>query len=101
MTDKMREEFEAWRLRKFCGGAERLKKCSNAPEIYYYTAEQEAWETWQASRAALVVELPKPVEPEEPEDAFDDSWMDGFNAAGRMRDACASAIEAAGVRVKP
>lgn len=51
-NDKMREEFEAWRLREFCGGAERLKRCSNAPETYYYTAEQEAWKAWQASRAA-------------------------------------------------
>lgn len=47
-----RAAFEAWRLEKGCGGAERLKKCSNAPDVYYYTAEQEAWKVWQA-RAAL------------------------------------------------
>lgn len=53
-----REAFEAWRLEKFCGGAERLKKCSNAPEVYYYAAEQEAWKTWrQAWRALLAAPI--------------------------------------------
>ena len=47
-----RAAFEAWRLANFCGGEERLKKCSNAPDVYYYTPEQEAWRVWQA-RAAL------------------------------------------------
>lgn len=47
-----REAFEAWWLEKFCGGTERLRKCINAPDFYYYTAEQEAWKVWQA-RAAL------------------------------------------------
>ena len=47
-----RSAFEAWRLATFCGGDERLKKCSNAPDVYYYTAEQEAWKVWQA-RARL------------------------------------------------
>lgn len=47
-----RDEFEAWRADNFCGGIERLKKCSNAPDVYYYTAEQEAWRAWQA-RASL------------------------------------------------
>lgn len=46
-----REAFEAWRLEKFCGGTERLKKCSNAPDVYYYAAEQEAWKTWRAALA--------------------------------------------------
>lgn len=99
MTDKMRAEFEAWRLRNFCGGAERLKKCSNAPEIYYYTAEQEAWKVWQASRAALVVELPEKISQYNTDD-------DGFvNPAAAEHDEaiddCRAAIEAAGVRVKP
>jgi hypothetical protein len=52
-----RAAFEAWRLEKFCGGVERLKKCSNAPDVYYYTAEQEAWTVWQA-RAALTAPAP-------------------------------------------
>lgn len=67
--DAERAAFEAWRLEKFCGGAERLKKCSNAPDVYYYSAEQEAWKVWQA-RASLPVGVPDgyalvPVEPTE------------------------------------
>lgn len=46
--DQERADFEAWRIANFCGGHERLKKCSNAPAVYYYTAEQEAWKVWQA-----------------------------------------------------
>lgn len=98
--DKMREQFEEWRLAKFCGGEERLKKCSNAPDVYYYTSEQEAWKAWQASRAALVIELPMPAKPVEPEDAFDDSWMDGYHAAVRTRNTCISLIQSAGIPAK-
>ncbi|WP_425915994.1 hypothetical protein [Pseudomonas sp. GWSMS-1] len=64
-----RVAFEAWRLEKFCGGVERLKKCSNAPDVYYYTAEQEAWMAWSA-RAALSanhseqVQVPRVATPE-------------------------------------
>lgn len=81
-----REQFEAWRLARFCGGVERLKKCSNAPDVYYYTAEQAAWLAWQASRAVVVVELPDPIEVHD----SGDYQMDTIDA-----------LEAAGIRVKP
>lgn len=55
--DAERAAFEAWRLEKFCAGVERLKKCSNAPDVYYYSAEQEAWKVWKA-RASLPVGVP-------------------------------------------
>ena len=59
-------------------------------------------ELWQASREALVIDLPPaPVEPEEPEEAIDDSHMDAYYAALSMRNAYANAIEAAGLKVKP
>lgn len=41
--DKMREEFEKW--------------YSNRPH-YGEAHKQELWETWQASRESLVVDLP-------------------------------------------
>lgn len=50
-----------------------------------------------AEKPAIV--LPMPVMPEQPEDAIDDSWMDGYNAALRMREQCLRAIEAAGMQV--
>lgn len=46
--------------------------------------------------APTAIVLPMPVMPEQPEDAIDDSWMDGYNAALRMREECQRAIDAAG-----
>ena len=60
--DLMREQFEAWYLGKHCGGIDRVKTCSNAPDTYYYTDTQTKWVAWQASREAVVVELPDPNE---------------------------------------
>ena len=57
LIEPRRKTFEAWRLAKFCGGEERLKKCSNAPDVYYYTAEQESWKAWNAALNSIVVEL--------------------------------------------
>lgn len=58
MSDKMREEFEVWYLGKFCGGTERLKRCHNMQDIYYFTGVQSIWIAWLASREALVIDLP-------------------------------------------
>lgn len=67
-NDKMREEFEAWWRRE------------HGSTLYC----ESAWRGWQASRAALAVELP----------------FEFVN--GTMRaDQVIAAIEAAGVRVKP
>jgi hypothetical protein len=52
MSDKMRDEFEAWRLATFCGGIDRLKTCRNASDTYYYADVHQSWKAWQASRAA-------------------------------------------------
>lgn len=55
---------------------------------------------WQASRDAVVIELPlAPSIPEDPEEAIDDSHMDAYHSAIRMRDGCAKSITAAGVKV--
>lgn len=73
MTDKMREEFEAW------------FRAENESTLYC----ESQWRAWQASRAALVVEMPE---------------TDLTGAIGMAHKAvtkrCRSAIEAAGVRVK-
>lgn len=49
---------------------------------------------------ASVVLPPAPELPEEPPFADDDSYMDAYNAAHRMRTACAEAIAAAGIGLK-
>lgn len=77
-NDKVRAEFEAfW----------------NAPEqdeLRASCAQGWAFEVWQASRAALVVELPERAD----DFLYGRSW-------NKAIDCCSAAIEAAGVRVKP
>ena len=51
MSDKMREEFEMW--------ATSCEMCTYLDGVEYrYQSTEWAWKAWQASRAALVVELP-------------------------------------------
>lgn len=80
-NDKMREEFEAWTIREFW-----LAECALARKksgVYRDSRAAFAWAAWQASRAALVVELP-----------FE--FVNGMMRADQV----IAAIEAAGVRVK-
>ena len=60
--EKMREEFEAW-YEGHCAPLESdwFKRDSDFPDDYDYFPTQEAWAGWQASRAALCVELPAEV----------------------------------------
>lgn len=55
----MREEFEAWASSHFVdvGSGNPLKKGPNGHYGFYIVAT--AWKAWQASRAALKVELPE------------------------------------------
>ena len=54
MTDKMREEFE--RSPKFRGMD--FRRAPEAPEYYLSPYANGAWDGWQASREALVIEWP-------------------------------------------
>lgn len=78
---KMREEFEAW-YRESCAYAGA-------------TAKLAAWAAWQASRAALEIELPHPYETAK-------RYMDAEAKFSHKEgiDECRAAIEAAGVRAK-
>lgn len=51
--DKMREEFEGWVRRR---GGDVMKRDRD----YISSMTREWWQAWQASRAALVVQLPAP-----------------------------------------
>lgn len=58
---KMREEFEAWAFR--CAWLGLSDECMARDEInggYYGLELHAAWLAWQASREALVIELPEP-----------------------------------------
>ena len=85
--ERMREEFEAWYLDKFCGEQARLFRCVNADQIYYFAEVQSGWDAWQASRAAIEVELPK-------------AWQTNVGAM-LTPNGTRFAIEAAGLKVKP
>lgn len=84
--DKMREEFEKWFLE-----GNRLDSLVKKDGRYIYAPQQFMWEAWQASRRALVVEMPKQGEVTGSYDteAF---WV----AVER----CEDAIRAAGITVK-
>jgi hypothetical protein len=99
ISEKMREGFEAWTIDP-AAIADSAQILERAGDGYRLSTVDTAWTSWQASRAAMVIELPpSPEVPEDPEEAIDDSHMDGFNAANRMRAACAKSITAAGLKV--
>jgi len=86
MTDKMREEFEAWMTGLGYSESSLWRvDIEGSPRFGQYmgVTVSEMWSAWQASRAALVVELPTPAH-----------WS-------LDRDMVIDAIEAAGVKVKP
>ena len=54
MTDKMREEFEAWYINEgYCD-----RRPTRHLEGYTAPNVNDMWLAWQASRASLCVELP-------------------------------------------
>lgn len=86
-NEKMREEFEEWASKE--GYVIRTDGAD-----YYCHETSEAYATWQASRAALCVELPKIVNSE---------WACTSDECAAMRDAirfCKRAIESTGVRTR-
>lgn len=58
--DKSRQQFEAYFLKKPQNHIDPLKKDQFG--YYYYLVTREAWESWQASRESLEVELPDGIE---------------------------------------
>lgn len=90
--EEMREEFEAWSANHdYFGGVEVDIAISGN---YSDVDMQHAWEVWQASRAAIEVELPKIIDKE---------WANTHAERSAMREAiewCKKRIEAAGLKVK-
>ena len=108
MSDLMRKEFEAacefrfnWALQDpYRDESERTLSTWDG-ETYRNRIVQGMWWAWQASRECLVIERPpEPEYPEDPEEAIDDSHMDSYHSAIRMRNACRDSIHAAGVKTK-
>lgn len=79
-TEQMRAEFEAW------ADGEGYDLQRNELTDYETGATRIAWSGWQASRAALVIELPKP--------------QTTMVIEHLAIDVCRRRVEAAGVRTK-
>ena len=88
----MREEFEAW-YEGHCAPLESdwFKRDSNFPDEYDYFPAQEAWAGWQASRAALCVELFSRISDDS------DKWSVGYDFGV---DASAASLDSVGVHYK-
>ncbi|WKL69403.1 hypothetical protein Q1Z72_12380 [Pseudomonas qingdaonensis] len=90
-TNKMREQFEAWHSAK--SGWEPRHYDFYWNETYYEDEDfQCAWEAWQASREAVMVELPPKWNSETNSNM---QWWDQGIEDARM------AIEAQGLKVAP
>ena len=97
MTDKIqqarRAEFEGWFKRA---------KPRVAQDMLDENEFVSRWmfESFNAAMDAVAIQLPELIEPEPPEDAFDDSWRDGYAAADRYRKKCRAAIESTNLGIK-
>ena len=92
-TNKMREQFEsAWRARYPEHSEIALKRSGLDPEDYSNTRVKDAWWAWKASREAVVVELPSPMDAP-PYASYEGGWND-------MRDEAVDGIEEQGLKVK-
>lgn len=92
-NEKMRAEFEAWFTisAKWYGNQDDLDWDG---EEYSGGDIQLAFEAWQASRAAIVVELPNV---ETVAVAMTNDWL-GYSRGVRQ---CREAIQSTGLKVKP
>ena len=74
MSEKIRDGFESWCLANGYTLRPAETNCGIIIEgDYGHPTVQIAWQAWQASRAALVVELPSDINGE--------YYADGWNAA--------------------
>jgi hypothetical protein len=88
-NDKMREEFEEWFLAAYDKGTGR-PHMARGEKDYFNKRHRQAWAAWQASRAALVIELPVSF-----------GW-DGYEGGNLVfKDEVVKSIGTAGVKVAP
>lgn len=106
MSDKMREEFEKWHAGRMLARGHDNQDVASEFDLdengdYVYWEAADGWLIWQASRAALVVELPPLIKAGEVYDAFGMDDTDAQDCANMVNGAigsCAAFIHAAGVK---
>lgn len=89
-NDKMREEFEAWSAEHYYLGG-----CSiDLEDGEYKDPDMEyAWASWQASRAEIKINLPRPTSHGDNEDSY-------FNTQAWDVEDVEEACEAAGIKIE-
>lgn len=110
-TEKMREEFEVWAMKKhshYLSPFKRVDGCDpriDGADRYLHGEVQQDWAAWKASRAAIEVELPAenplgrgPGDCEGGLPSFEQHCAAECNLI--LRD-CRDAIEYLGLKVKP
>ncbi|MFJ1336782.1 hypothetical protein ACIKP7_01420 [Pseudomonas caricapapayae] len=94
-TNKMREQFEAWVLREW---PEQSLARFTTGEYQGFTVEH-CWQSWQASREAVMVELPPKISAH---NTSESGWVrpeaEHYDEA---IDDCREAIEHLGLKVTP
>lgn len=86
-TEQMQAEFEAWArkhnesLREDDPDSPEDIRLDRIGGVYIWANAESAWFAWQASRAALVVELPDPIEVHDTGDYQADT-IDALQSAG-------------------
>ncbi|MGP6224038.1 hypothetical protein ACQUHS_15050 [Pseudomonas aeruginosa] len=105
----MREEFEAWFVRNYAAQIKdghhgfTLDRYEHPPHQYIHDTPHHDWRIWQASRAALRVELPPSVTIEEVAEQLGMDEVDVFDITHMVNGAiaaCAAFIKQAGIEVK-
>lgn len=99
-TEKMREEFEVWAEKHHREAGNWYERPCGMFEVFVDGSYQVRWlesdfVAWQASRAAIEVDLPKIVDKE---------WANTHAERSAMREAigwCKKRIESLGIKVKP
>lgn len=92
--DESRKAFESWcRVTRPC--LTTIKNCDR--KTYSHDKTQAAWKAWQASRAAIEIELPKKIEHQPFDTDFENGFCGGHNNA---IDSAIIRIRAAGIKVK-
>ena len=87
MSESMREDFEAW----LDSAGFEVRRYHHI-DGYHGNEQMAAWEAWQASRAALCVELPEP--------RYGMMGDERYQAIKVGIGMCRNAIHAAGVKTK-
>jgi hypothetical protein len=90
-TEKMREEFE--NSPRFKGMD--FTRAPGHPDYYESPYSNGAWDGWQASRAALVINLPQRWSYREP-----DGWREDREGSSLDFNETVEVIEALGVKVR-